>query len=169
MRSILNIVVLVVLMIGCKENISINKEKKTDYALNDYKFTTANLTKPDRHWSKCHPTKCKFPAHDCFPDIIVYPDNSQYVNELDELISINQVNLFFNENGNYEQLFPGLFGKALEDLRDNITTLRKIIVDSNTIAYRIVLINDTSLPADYYNYYMWDDTLTHCKSCDDWE
>lgn len=121
------------------------------------------FVKPDRHWSPCHRNKCKFPAHDCFPDIIVTPQNIYYIAELDNHILNNTVSTFFQVGGNYEEIYPGLFGKALTDLRNGITTLRKVLVSDSIIAYRIVMFNDTSIQADYYFDYEWEIDSMECN------
>jgi len=115
------------------------------------------ITYPDRHWCRCkNPDDqgniCKTPAADCFPDIIVYGDKAAVVNQLDYYISVNQVNTFFN-GVTYEVLFPGLYGQALYDLRNSVTTLRKAVVNDSTVLYHIVYLSDTTLAPNYSSYY----------------
>ncbi len=109
------------------------------------------MTSPDRHW--CWDIgKCKHQVYDCFPDIVVYGDKAAVVNQLDYYISVNQVNTFFN-GATYEVLFPGLYGQALYDLRNSVTTLRKAVVNDSTVLYHIVYLSDTTLAPDYSSYY----------------
>lgn len=124
----------------------VNK-KKTNKILEEQ----GTRTTPDRHW--CWDKKiCTTPKYDCFPDIIVYGDKTAIVSQLDYYISVNQVNTFFN-GVTYEVIFPGLYGQALYDLRNSVTTLRKAVVNDSTVLYHIVYLSDTTLAPDYSSYY----------------
>jgi len=108
---------------------------------------------PNRHTYKWLPGQCFPTPHDCFPDVIVTAPRLIYVNELDSLIAINQVSVFFQTSGHYPNLFPGFDGPALYDLRNDSTTLRKGVFNDTTVIYHIVLYNDTTTEADYSQYY----------------
>ncbi len=109
------------------------------------------ITYPDRHW--CWDIgKCREKVYDCFPDIWVFGDKTAVVNQLDYYISVNQVNTFFN-GVTYEVIFPGLYGQALYDLRNSVTTLRKAVINDSTVLYHIVYLSDTTLAPNYSSYY----------------
>jgi hypothetical protein len=109
---------------------------------------------PDRHWC-WDADRCKLPPYDCFPDITVEDTKLPFINELDQLISVNNIDEFFEDGGNYVKLYPGMHGPALFDLRDSLTTLRKVIHAQDTICYRIVSYSDTNTSPDYSSYYGW--------------
>lgn len=147
-------------LIGCN-NSDINpiiKSKKI--RLNETSNETSNrkndillaMTSPNRHYDpNCR--RCFTPAHDCFPDIVVTAPKLSFIKELDSLIQINHTYKFFQPRGNSEELFPGLYGPALVDLVESLTTLRKGISSDSTIFYHIVFVSDTNLAPDYSEYY----------------
>lgn len=120
---------------------------------NNFVENTINLTSPNRHYYYLNKAKCYPVAHDCFPDIIVTAPKSIFINELDSLILADDVQQFFEDNGNYQELFPGLYGQSLFDLRNCVVTLRKGFTDDTTIFYHIILRSDTNVAADYSQYY----------------
>ncbi len=108
-------------------------------------------TTPNRKWDKTE-KKCIPPAKDCFPDIIVTPNNIGQINTLDALISNNSVlSTFFNNSSNYSNLFPGLYGQALTDLQNNNVYLTKDTVATNKVIY--ILTTSTGGSVDYSQYY----------------
>lgn len=131
----------------------INKKKTNILEVEDPTMTNPDgtTTTPDRHWCVMI-NDCKIGHHDCFPDIVVYGDKAAVVNQLDYYISVNQVNTFFN-GVTYEVIFPGLYGQALYDLRNSVTTLRKAVVNDSTVLYHIVYLSDTTLAPNYSSYY----------------
>lgn len=83
------------------------------------------------------------------PDVVVADDISDVIFDLDGKIEQDKVSDFFQEEGDYEIIYPGFYGQALLDLRDSVTTVRKVIVDDTTVCYRFVYRTDTSLAPDY--------------------
>lgn len=149
--------ILFLVLTGCN-NSDINPIDKSKFVRKNHTGNQKNdilleMTSPDRHYNKECPSQCFPGAHDCFPDIVVTAPKLSFIRELDSLILINQTYKYFQITGNYEQLFPGLYGPALNDLVNNVTTLRKGISSDTTIFYHIIFLNDTNSAPDYSEYY----------------
>lgn len=81
---------------------------------------------PVAHW--CVSTKdCIQPPLECFPTIVVRPRSNaaDAAQLLDEHISLNTTESFFNDSNNVKILFPDAYGKVIEDLKSGNMTLWK--------------------------------------------
>ena len=143
------------LMFACNEeqitptnNSGLNQNEQ-----NPHNFILSNvLSSPTRTWHS--DTKiCTAPPHDCFDEVVVTAPKKVYYDELDNLILSDNVKDFFVENGDYLNIFTDFDGPALLDLRNNVTTLRKIVYGVDDISYYIVFRNDTNSTPDYSDYY----------------
>jgi len=156
MKNFLFTIILSILFLSCSEDTGITENNKKIQGP-DYQAGSnihRHFCKPIDPNIKPH---CAPPKRDCFDDVIVEaprPKAEDFI--LTEHILNNTVYLYFDENNveNYQVLFPNFDGPALSDLRNNLTTLRKIVNDdTNIVTYYIVFTADTNLTPDYSEYY----------------
>lgn len=144
------VIVCLLSLLACDDNTELMNGKSSSNIVLEA-GGSENLTGPDRHWC-CEIEDCQLPAIDCMPDVVVQ-GNQSYINALDNYIATNNVDNFFAVNGDYLNLFPNFGGEALNDLRDSITTLRKVIQPDSNITYRLIMLSDTTSPPDYSSFY----------------
>jgi len=106
---------------------------------------TGELTYPNRTWMG-KDIGCIKPKRDCFPDIIVYPDDVPYIGNLDAAILIGSLDDYFSDTTNYNYLFPGFTGQPLTDLQNGLTTLVKFDNQDSTITYYIEYTDGSGRP-----------------------
>lgn len=103
--------------------------------------SSPKISYPD-HWYNGN-DRCLAPGWDCMREIVVTapPLSFTYnVDELDYNITNETLDDYFSVTGNYQSLFPGLYGPALDDLRTGTTQLIKVWNSTHsTLTYRIVL------------------------------
>lgn len=148
---------IILLAVSCKDNLTTPEKVNIGEVENIKKSDKDNIQQnngggmqgPIEHWCKCL-TDCIRPSYDCFPEIVVTAERpkNDFINELDRNIANNTVSQFFSETGNYRELYPNFNGTALQDLRNEITTVRKV-GDSESLFYRIVSFHDPEIPYGY--------------------
>ncbi len=152
----LSITLITFITLSCTNDVISNNEKNSNNRTPFYQSESSNI---NRHF--CDPPDstphCRTPARACFDDVIVTAPHPAEENEiLTQHINNNTVYLYFDEGNieNYEVLFPGFEGPALIDLRNDLTTLRKIPNgDTTIVTYYIVYTADTNSRPDYSDYY----------------
>lgn len=156
-------IMIIVSLVSCEQNESILNDnqslngKDLLMTMSITNFAQPNssplISYPD-HWYN-GVDRCLAPGWDCMREIVVtapplfFTDN---VDELDDHITNETLDKYFAVTGNYENLFPGLYGPALDDLRTGTTQLIKVWNSSHsTLTYRFVLTAG-GIP-DYENAY----------------
>ncbi len=111
------------------------------------------MTSPTLHFDVIKRDNCHLPPKGCFAPIVVTAPKLPNINQLDSAIGNYTTNEFFSNTENYEELFPGFYGDALQDLQDSITTLVRIENGPDTAWYYIVYSCDQDSLPDYSNVY----------------
>jgi len=152
---IITLMLAIILMLSCNQ-------EPSKVSSNNYKNKPDNtgvLSGPTQKYYKAQIpmiAHCEAPKRDCFPETVVTAPRKKIEDDILSYDIINNiVYQYFDEANieNYEILFPGFVGPALSDLRDNVTTLRRIQTTDSSVNYYIIFVNDTNSSPDYSEYY----------------